>query len=962
MLHHLDVLTVTDCRLPGGTASSTAEEINAQAGTLLTSGLWHVDSPLVSRTRPLNARLRRQIDLGHVTNVLPTDRVECDLVVIRHPNVALAIDPARAPAVRAAQCIVIVNQVPNVDGNDVYDLSQAMNAVERWLSIRPRVAPIGPLVREAIVQHDPALELEADDWVNVIDAEAWSSRRHRRPRDPIVIGRHSRDHYIKFPETRQDLLAAYPSSSGFTVRMLGGTAQVARLLGDAVPRTWEVLEFDAVDPKRFLDDLDVYAYFHHPSLVEAFGRNMLEALAMGVPVVTHHHFAPLFGDAIVTASPTAAPEAIRDLAGDPQWYGEQVERGRHLARTRFGYGVHHARLEHLLGRPVLPRPAAAAARDAQPAKPTALYIGPNGAGLGHLTRLMAIAGHARQRWDPFVFTFSTAAETVRQQGFPVDYFPSRSVTGSTSVAWHAALAERLDGLLTSLQPAVVVIDSTEPYRGILRCLCDHPEIPVVWSRRGMWKPGVTNSVLESGEAFFDLVIEPGDLARDGDRGQTRASATARLIPPVTLLDPAEIDSRDVARRSLGLADDDVAVLVQLGAGAINDTTEILRSAIDALAEVDRARVFVVRAPIAALGPLDAARVDMLDVYPLARIMRAFDLSVAAAGYNTFHELLGAGVPTVFVPNTDTITDDQAARAAWANAQGLALVPDSDDPSAVGLAVKHLAIEANRRAVLAQLQQLDWQSGADEAVRVIDEAVRAFAEDDEPARRRRRSEAYDAVERSVETRAARKRSRAAARRLRTTRASALRPVRSAATRVMRRARRWAVQRFGHQRLAALYSLLPVRLQSRLERWTNLTPGRLPADPTLLRIPPGLLLGEVDESRLASILFVVHPDVANDELTEAIAQVQSMMRNFKPLFLTSSLHATGFRRHGYAWEHDLRPEHPHGAADPSPAASARTRLDEILRRYRPDLVLEVHELADVTAPHSPLRAWLRSRPIT
>src|SRR5437763_579866 len=49
---------------------------------------------------------------------------------------------------------------------------------------------------------------------------------------------------------------------------------------------------------------------------------------------------------------------------------------------------------------------------------------------------------------------------------------------------------------------------------------------------------------------------------------------------------------------------------------------------------------------------------------------AFDLVVAAAGYNGFHELLELGVPALFVP-IERETDDQAARAAWAANAGLA---------------------------------------------------------------------------------------------------------------------------------------------------------------------------------------------------------------------------------------------------------------------------------------------------
>src|SRR4029434_9623309 len=58
-------------------------------------------------------------------------------------------------------------------------------------------------------------------------------------------------------------------------------------------------------------------------------------------------------------------------------------------------------------------------------------------------------------------------------------------------------------------------------------------------------------------------------------------------------------------------------------------------------------------------------------FPLSRRFRAFDLAVSAAGYNSFHELLRFGIPTLFIPNQDTALDDQQGRARFASDRGLA---------------------------------------------------------------------------------------------------------------------------------------------------------------------------------------------------------------------------------------------------------------------------------------------------
>ena len=945
MLHHFDVLTVTDCRLPGGTATSTAEEINAQSRTLMRSGLLHIDSPLVSRSRPLNSRLRRHIEQGNVTQVLPIDRVDCDLVVIRHPKVALAIDSEHSPVVRTTQCVVVVNQVPTVDGDEVYDLGAVAEVVEQWLGVRPRFAPIGPLVREAVALHDPRHQLDPTDWVNVIDVDEWRSLRQREQKSPIVIGRHSRDHYIKFPDNRQSLLAAYPTSPGIAVHMLGGRKQITRILGTETPANWRVHDFDSIEPRRFLDDLDIYAYFHHPDLVEAFGRNLLEALAAGVPIVTHAHFSRLFGDAITTATPTDAENVIQELIADRSRYKDQIERGRELAVDQFGYGAHIQRIEELLGRSVGFRRNAPKSEVVSERR-TALFIGPNGAGLGHLTRLMALARRSTDRWTPHFLTFSTAAETVELQGFPVTYVPSRTATGSTSAAWHAALAERLRLLIADLQPAVIVIDSTEPYRGLLKCLCDHPDIPVVWSRRGMWKEGVSNSVLEAGEAFFDLIIEPGDLAAEFDHGATRQSNNSHEVGPITLLDAHELECRQDARELLGVGEDEIAVLVQLGAGNINDTTHEVRAVLDGAIDLPAVKVFVVLAPISEGKAPEDPRVSSIQRFPLAEVMRGFDFAVAAAGYNTFHELLLAEVPTIFVPNTATTTDDQSGRAQWAAAHDLAVIPETPAPIDIALAVKRLTVDENRQVLRSNLGRVAWPSGGTAAIDMISDLVENYAIEGEPARRELRHRVFEAVEASIESRAASKRSRLRSRQAARHRPKILGSIRAFAVRFVRRAKRTALRRLGYQRLLALYILMPAQVQRRIEKITNTVPGRTDQDLTRLRVPPGRIMDRNDESQLVSILFAIEPGVDNEAVADAVAHLQSSMRNFKPLFLTRSLRAVGFRRYGYVWEHD------------SPTQS---RLEQVLHWYRPDFVVEVDDLSRVTGKNSALQGWLRSRQI-
>ena len=52
------------------------------------------------------------------------------------------------------------------------------------------------------------------------------------------------------------------------------------------------------------------------------------------------------------------------------------------------------------------------------------------------------------------------------------------------------------------------------------------------------------------------------------------------------------------------------------------------------------------------------RVTILRDYPNSLYYNAFDFSVQAGGYNSFHEMRNLGLPTLFYPNMNTGMDDQ----------------------------------------------------------------------------------------------------------------------------------------------------------------------------------------------------------------------------------------------------------------------------------------------------------------
>jgi UDP:flavonoid glycosyltransferase YjiC (YdhE family) len=119
--------------------------------------------------------------------------------------------------------------------------------------------------------------------------------------------------------------------------------------------------------------------------------------------------------------------------------------------------------------------------------------------------------------------------------------------------------------------------------------------------------------------------------------------------------------------------------------------------------------------VSALPP----HVRLLDTFPIARYLPAFDLALASAGYNTFHENLSAGLPTLFVANDHPEQDEQWLRADFAALRGLALSARADDIHAIRRGVETLLRPETRARLTAACAQARPVNGAAATARYLE---------------------------------------------------------------------------------------------------------------------------------------------------------------------------------------------------------------------------------------------------
>src|SRR4029453_8834576 len=83
----VDVLMLSDLRFPGGTSHSVAEEIAVQAQVGWSTGVVHVNGPVLSELKPVNPRIREQLRRGRARLLLGDRPIRTKVVVVRHPAV-----------------------------------------------------------------------------------------------------------------------------------------------------------------------------------------------------------------------------------------------------------------------------------------------------------------------------------------------------------------------------------------------------------------------------------------------------------------------------------------------------------------------------------------------------------------------------------------------------------------------------------------------------------------------------------------------------------------------------------------------------------------------------------------------------------------------------------------------------------------------------------------------------------
>lgn len=307
-----------------------------------------------------------------------------------------------------------------------------------------------------------------------------------------------------------------------------------------------------------------------------------------------------------------------------------------------------------------------------------VFYAVNGIGLGHLTRLKAIAD---ELWalvpalggspDFYFITTSDASDVAGR--YPVFKLPSKTsirASGNHREAYVASAKMMVSNILSHLRPDILVMD-TIPEGSFHEFLFirDFARKTVFINRQRNRERAVSKSQqLHMG--LYDLILIPDDATAAPDYPmnpglKNRCCFTGRIHG----FKPELAWHRDQVRAYFGVGDSQMLIYVSSGGGGDPQAEQEIERLLVALA--DDPQNFI----LAGYGPLYRGRklyrpnlVPMVDP-EVSRFFPGLDAAVSAAGYNTYEELLAAGVPSLFYAQAKGI-DVQAERTANGKAAGL----------------------------------------------------------------------------------------------------------------------------------------------------------------------------------------------------------------------------------------------------------------------------------------------------
>lgn len=338
----------------------------------------------------------------------------------------------------------------------------------------------------------------------------------------------------------------------------------------------------------------------------------------------------------------------------------------------------------------------------------------NGSGVGHLKRLSAIARHLRRianekslPLEIFFLTSSEASHLLYSENFAAFKMPSREVlakSGIESKIFAEIACQWTAQTLKLLQPDLLLVDTFPAgyYDELVENLRFCRASAVI--HRALKFENLDRTTFYKNLARYDSIIVPETEASFELKIPTRIAGKTEFFGAVMCREKEELLDRKTVRRKLNIKENESLIYLSAGGGGDSKAEADIFRFYEILSQISYLRIVIGAGALYGGNRIYAPNVVWLSNENSFEMMPGFDAGIAAAGYNSFHELLFAGVPTIFSPQRKW-ADDQLHRARNAAQAGAAfLFEDLSQTNEIKDLIETLCKNADERHKLSQKAQ------------------------------------------------------------------------------------------------------------------------------------------------------------------------------------------------------------------------------------------------------------------
>ena len=352
----------------------------------------------------------------------------------------------------------------------------------------------------------------------------------------------------------------------------------------------------------------------------------------------------------------------------------------------------------------------------------------NGTGLGHVTRLMAIARWLRTLLNGldlkariFFLSCSDADSLIGGQGFPSFKIPSKTALRRAMLTDVEAI-ELIRGLagtaIEQLRPDVLVVDTfpAGSYDELLPVL-GREEVTKVFVFREQRSDYAASVPYDKLLHTFHLLLMPHPEGHFELPFEVPPGVRAAWAGNVIFGERHEQWTKAKARSALGISRGKTVVYAAAGGGGDPQSAKTLRTITKAVLALPGVHLVVGAGPLNRQPGAAGPNLTWTTYYPISRLFRGFDFAISSSGYNTVHELLHFGLPAILYAQQRG-ADDQLARARRVASEGAAIALESFTAANLQRALQAILDPARRGAMIAKARALVPHNGARRAAEAI----------------------------------------------------------------------------------------------------------------------------------------------------------------------------------------------------------------------------------------------------